>query len=155
MTHSEASQKFLQGSGLGAVGSLGGTPTLNPPRPQILRSLATFQFRSRKSTTHSFAHSQFHPSHLAVKKSFRAPNKVNMDAGKVPVKLVKVTRVLGRTGNAPTDRDDLHRIVKLTMPFSRLARWCHTGQSRVHGRHEPKHHPKRQGTRYETQYRKI
>lgn len=32
----------------------------------------------------------------------------------------------------------------------RLARWCHPSQSRIHGRHEPKHYPQRQGTRYET-----
>jgi len=82
----------------------------------------------------------------------------NMEAaGKVPVKLVKVTRVLGRTGKnqyAPHNRTVVvggyaEESTRLTfLLLSRLSRWCDTGPSRVYGRHKPKHHPERKRTRY-------
>jgi hypothetical protein len=80
-----------------------------------------------------------------------------MDTAKAPVKLVKVTRVLGRTGTQnPTSRAQRMRNsstmwckgARLTRYLYRFSWRCHAMPRRVHGRPDPFDYPQRQGTRY-------
>ncbi len=79
-----------------------------------------------------------------------------MDSSKVPVKLVKVTRVLGRTGKHIMDIIETRGQFSLSehqfLTLYRFSWRCYASQSRVYGRYHPKHHPKRQGTWYEYIY---
>jgi hypothetical protein len=75
---------------------------------------------------------------------------IEMDAGKVPVKLVKVTRVLGRTGMNALFSLRASRWLHVTddSAMLRVQRRCDAGACGVHGRYKPKHYSERQGTRY-------
>jgi hypothetical protein len=86
-------------------------PSPDPPRKVSMRFVSKIQTRSfistqifsrlllvrRKATLSSLAPRD---SSLSPSKAHDFTSKDNMEAGKVPVKLVKVTRVLGRTGTS-------------------------------------------------------
>jgi hypothetical protein len=87
-------------------------PSPDPPRKVSRRFVSKIQTRSLSSIQTSSRLPLVRPkaalSSLASRDSSLFPikahgftSKDNMEAGKVPVKLVKVTRVLGRTGTSP------------------------------------------------------